>query len=156
MKITLNLFFLVTEMYLPKYMFMFHKTYFLILLSYNLLITENILVLLLFLLSHSVVSGSLQLHGLVAHEAPLFMEFSRQEYWNGLQFPTPRDLPDPGIEPTSLVSPALAGGFFTSRTTWEAYIGIIRKLKMQKNKLDFPGEMCTLINIWRSGSELSI
>ena len=147
MKITLNLFFLVTEMYLPKYMFMFHKTYFLILLSYNLLITENILVLLLFLLSHSVVSGSLQLHGLVAHEAPLFMEFSRQEYWNGLQFPTPGDLPDPGIEPTSLVSPALAGGFFTSRTTWEAYIGIIRKLKMQKNKLDFPGEMCTLINI---------
>ena len=138
---------MVTEMYLPKYMFMFHKTYFLILLSYNLLITENILVLLLFLLSHSVVSGSLQLHGLVAHEAPLFMEFSRQEYWNGLQFPTPGDLPDPGIEPTSLVSPALAGGFFTSRTTWEAYIGIIRKLKMQKNKLDFPGEMCTLINI---------
>ena len=52
---------------------------FLSLLSYNLLITENVLVLLL-LLSHSAVSGSLQPHGLVAHEAPLSMEFSRQEY----------------------------------------------------------------------------
>ena len=50
----------------------------------------------------------------VALQAPLFMKFSRQEYWNGLPFPTPRDLPDPGIEPASLVSPALAGGFFTT------------------------------------------
>ena len=37
----------------------------------------------------------------------------------GLPFPSPGDLPDPGIEPTSLVSPALAGGFFTTRATWE-------------------------------------
>ena len=37
----------------------------------------------------------------VAHQAPLFMEFSRQEYWNGLPFPSPGDLPDPGIEPRS-------------------------------------------------------
>ena len=107
---------------------------FLILLSYNLLITENVLVLLL-LLSHWAVSGSLQLHGLVAHEAPLSMEFSRQEYWNGLPFPTPGDLPDPGIEPTSLVSPALADGFFTTRTIWEACLGIRWKLNMQKSKL---------------------
>jgi len=42
------------------------------------------------------------------------MGFSRQEYWNGLPFLTPGDLPDPGIEPTSLVSPPLAGGFFTN------------------------------------------
>ena len=42
------------------------------------------------------------------------MEFSRREYWSGLPFSTPGDLPDPGIEPVSLVSPALAGGFFTS------------------------------------------
>ena len=47
------------------------------------------------------------------------MEFSRQEYWSGLPFPIPGDLPDPGIEPTSLVSPALAGGFFTMSATWE-------------------------------------
>ena len=46
--------------------------------------------------------------------APLSMEFSRQEYWCGLPFPTPGDLPDPGIEPASLVSPALAGRFFTT------------------------------------------
>ena len=50
----------------------------------------------------------------VVFQAPLSMKFSRQEYWSGLPFPTPGDLPDPGIEPTSLVSPALAGGFFTS------------------------------------------
>ena len=42
------------------------------------------------------------------------MEFSRQEYWSGFPFPSPGDLPDPGIEPASLVSPALAGGFFTT------------------------------------------
>ena len=47
----------------------------------------------------------------VAHQAPLFMGFSRQEYWNGLPFPSPGDLPDPGIE---FESPALAGGFFTT------------------------------------------
>ena len=45
----------------------------------------------------------------VAHQVPLSMGFSRQEYWSGLPFPTPGDLPDPGMEPTSLVSPALAG-----------------------------------------------
>ena len=45
----------------------------------------------------------------VAHETPLSMKFSRQEYWSGLLFPTPGDLPDPGIESMSLVSPALAG-----------------------------------------------
>ena len=43
----------------------------------------------------------------VAHQAPLFMEFSRQAYWSGLPFPTPGDLPDPGIKPASLASPAL-------------------------------------------------
>ena len=62
----------------------------------------------------SVVSHSLQPHGLyVAHQAPLSMEFSRQEYWKGLTFPTPGDLPDPGIKPMSPAAPALGGGFFT-------------------------------------------
>ena len=50
----------------------------------------------------------------VALQSLLSMEFSRQEYWSGLAFPTPGDLPDPGIEPASLVSPALAGRFFTT------------------------------------------
>ena len=50
----------------------------------------------------------------VAHKAPPSLGFSRQEYWSGLPFPTPGDLPDPGIEPMSPVSPALAGGFVTT------------------------------------------
>ena len=50
----------------------------------------------------------------VAHQAPLSMGFLRQEYWSGLPFPTPGDLPNPGIKPTSLVFPALRGGFFTT------------------------------------------
>ena len=53
----------------------------------------------------------------IAHQAPLSMEFSKQEYWSGLPFPPPEDLLDSGIEPVSIVSPALAGGFFTSCTT---------------------------------------
>ena len=56
----------------------------------------------------------------VAHQAPLSMGFSRQEYWSGLPFPPPEDLFDPGIKSSSLMSPALAGGFFTTNTTWEA------------------------------------
>ena len=50
----------------------------------------------------------------VAHQAPLSMGFFRQEYWRGLPFPSPRDLPNPGIEPMSPVSLALAGRFFTT------------------------------------------
>ena len=50
----------------------------------------------------------------VSRQVPLSMEFSRQEYWSGLPFPSPGNLPDPGIEPKSLASPALAGGFFTT------------------------------------------
>ena len=49
----------------------------------------------------------------VAHRAPPSMGFPRQEYWSRLSFPPPGDLPDPGIEPASPPSPALAGGFFT-------------------------------------------
>ena len=47
------------------------------------------------------------------------MGFSRQEYWSGLPCPPPGDLPDPGIKPESLTSPALAGGFFTISATGE-------------------------------------
>ena len=50
----------------------------------------------------------------VAHQAPLSMGSSRQEHWSGLPCPPPGDLPDPGVELASLVSPALAGGFFTN------------------------------------------
>ena len=56
----------------------------------------------------------------VACQAPLSMGFFRQEYWSGLPFPFPGDLPDRGIESTTLTSPALADGFFTTSATWEA------------------------------------
>ena len=51
----------------------------------------------------------------VTCQAPLSMEFPRQEYWSGLAFLSPGDLPDPGIEPVSLMSLALAGRFFTTK-----------------------------------------
>ena len=53
----------------------------------------------------------------VAYQASLSVEFSKQEYWSGVPFPTPGDLPDPGIKPTSFASPALAGRFFTTSAT---------------------------------------
>ena len=48
------------------------------------------------------------------------MGFFRQEYWSGLPFPPPGELPDPGVEPMSLMSPALGVGCFTTSATWEA------------------------------------
>ena len=48
-------------------------------------------------------------------QAPLSVEFSKQEYWSGLPFPTPGDLPDPGIKPTSFASPVLAVGLPSRR-----------------------------------------
>ena len=56
----------------------------------------------------------------VAHQAPLSMGFSRQEYWSGLPCPPPRDLPNAGIKPASLKFSTLADGFFTTSATWEA------------------------------------
>ena len=56
----------------------------------------------------------------VARQAPQSPGFSRQEYWSGLPFPPPGDLPDAGIKPGSLMSPALAGRFFTTSSNWEA------------------------------------
>ena len=57
----------------------------------------------------------------IAHQALLSMEFLRQEYWTGLPFLSPGDHPHPGTEPKSLMSPTLAGGFFTTGATWEAH-----------------------------------
>ena len=71
------------------------------------------------MLSHT---GCVQLCAIlwtVARQASLSMGFFRQEYWSGLPFPSPGDIPDPGIEPETLTSSALAGGFFTTHATWE-------------------------------------
>ena len=66
----------------------------------------------------------------IAQQDPLSKGFSRQEYWSGFPCPPPGDFPDPGIQPVSLASPALAGGFFITSTTWEAqflmYIQVIQ------------------------------
>ena len=70
----------------------------------------------------------------VAHQTPLSMRFSRQEYWSGLPCPPPGDLPHPEMKPMSLTSPALAGGFFTTTTTWEAHTKCVGEIKLL-NKL---------------------
>ena len=56
----------------------------------------------------------------IACQAHLSMVFSMQEYWNGWPFPSPENLPNPGIKLASLMSPALTGRFFITSTTWEA------------------------------------
>ena len=58
-----------------------------------------------------------------ARQAPLSTGFFRQEYWSGLPCPPPADLPDSGIKPTFLISPALAGGLFSTSTAWKAHKG---------------------------------
>ena len=62
---------------------------------------------------------------IVAHLAPLSMGYSRQEHWSGLPCPPPGNLPNPGIEPRSFMSPTLVGRFFTTRATWKA-LSVIR------------------------------
>ena len=79
---------------------------------------------------YSVVSDSFATPWIAAHQALLSMGFSRQEYCSGLPFPSPGDLPNPGIEPVSLASPALAGGFFTTSATWEA---VVREKSLKDN-----------------------
>ena len=70
-------------------------------------------------LSHSVMFDFVTPWA-VAHQAPLSMGFSRQEYWSGLPFPSLGDLPHPGIDLMPLISPGLTGEFFTTSTTEEA------------------------------------
>ena len=70
----------------------------------------------------------------VAHQVPLSMGFSRREYRGEL--PPPGYLPNPGIEPISLVSPALAGEFFTTGASWDYIIGIITPLKWSLRKYE--------------------
>ena len=66
-----------------------------------------------------VVSNFFVILWTIACQAPLSIRFSRQECWSGLPCPTPGDLPELGIEPTSLAFPVLAGEFFTTSATWE-------------------------------------
>ena len=71
----------------------------------------------------------------VARQAPLPMGFSGQEYWNGLPFPSPGDLPDPGIESGS---PAAAGGFLTSALpNWPTFLYILSTVQKMSDKWNF-------------------
>ena len=95
---------------------------------YGLLISEALCLLLLSRLSRVWLCAT---PWTIAHQDPPSMGFSRQEYWSGLPCPPPGDLPHPGIEPATLMSPALAGQFFITSTTWEAqgslcYVTIIQ------------------------------
>ena len=72
----------------------------------------------------------------IAHQAPLSMAFSRQEYWSGLPCPPPGDLPDPGIKSMPHMSPGLAGRFFTTSTTCKAPLNIFNIIVSLKNKKD--------------------
>ena len=77
----------------------------------------------------------------VTHQAPLSMGSSKQEYWSGLSCSPPGDLPNPRIEPMSLMSPALASGFFTTSTAWEAQI---QKQVQEKNYAPTPQPQSSL------------
>ena len=79
----------------------------------------------------------------IAHQTPLSMGFSRKEYWSGLPYPPPGDLPNPGIKPTSLMSPALTDGFFTTRATcllfsWSVVSDSLGPHGLQRTRLPCP------------------
>ena len=80
----------------------------------------------LFMLSHVWLFATPWIR---THQAPMSMEFSKQEYYCGLPLPPPGDLPNSGIKPASLVSPALAGRFFTNYATCDGWaIGSLKSL----------------------------
>ena len=66
---------------------------------------------------------------LIVHQDSLSMEISRQEYWNELPFPAPGNLPNPGIEPASLSSPALEGRFFITEPSGKPHINVNKPQK---------------------------
>ena len=70
----------------------------------------------------------------VAHQAALSMDFSRKEYWSGLPCPSPGDLPQPGIKPTSLIFPVWAGRLFTTSATWEALPNMFQNSRFPKGR----------------------
>ena len=105
-----------------------------------------------------------------AHQAPLSIGFSRQEYWSELPCPSPSDLPDSGSNPCLVYLPALAGGFLTTSATWEAQLPIaavtnyqnLNSLKQhrlfsyssggQKSKIGFSDTIKVSAGLFASGS----
>ena len=82
----------------------------------------------------------------IAHESPLFMGFSRQEYWSGLPVPPPGDLPDLGIEPASPASRALADRFFTTEPPGNPSYLMAKSLSSQIN---YYPQMSSRFTYWR-------
>ena len=97
----------------------------------------------MFLFTWQVVSDSFATPWTVACQASPSMGFSRQEYWSGLPFPSPGDLPDPGMEHRS---PALAGGFFTSEPPGKPYFNIPGIKKEKRKCREFP--VGPVVRIW--------
>ena len=94
----------------------------------------------------------------VARKSPLSVGFSRQEYWTGLSCPPPGGLPDPGIEPVSLMSPTLGGRFFIISAAWKACI-IYKLNRMKLLAFDKNYSLCGLSIIfwlWMAYEETTI
>ena len=85
-----------------------------------------------------IVSDSLWPHEPVAHQVPPSMGFSRQEYWSGLPFPSPGDLPNPGIKTESLASPALTDRFFTTKLCGKLQRGCRRHYRPKSQRQSWP------------------
>ena len=117
------------------------------------------------MLSHSSHVPLFSTPWTIVCQDPLSMGFSRQEYWSGLLCPLLGDLPDPGIELQSLMSPTLAGGFFTASATWEAPVWLDRcpykktryqhALSPHTHKRKTTSGHREKMAIWESGRELS-
>ena len=84
----------------------------------------------------------------LSHQALLSMGFSRQQYWNGLPYTPPGDIPNPRIKPASLMSSASRGNFFTTSATWEVLLTRQRRLIMM--------EEATLDSGWAAGAVLGV
>ena len=98
---------------------------------------------------------------IVAHQTPLSVGFFRQEHWGGLLFLPPGNLPDPGIEPTTLTSPALAGGFFTTEPPGKPILTVrycysaFQKLSLEKMHWSWwsgEGRGTTRLENWQQSS----
>ena len=90
----------------------------------------------------------------VAHQAPLSMGFSRQEHWSELPFPSPGDLPYPGIEPIALTSPTLPSGLFTTRQPRKPYF-LYTSFKFHSFELDFKSYCLPRWYLWTSQVEIN-
>ena len=90
----------------------------------------------------------------VAHQAPLSMELSRQEHWSELPFPSPGELPYPGIEPVSLMFPAFPGVFFTTRQPRKPYF-LYTNFKFHSFELDFKSHCLPGWYLWASQVEIN-